>query len=507
MVSLTVLVTSQPVNQENIGHIRSLFQLSRAFSGMIKGPSSGATIMMRDMGVRVPRGQKLSLSEKNELRQSADAKQRQTVTTILNEVRLNFSERDLLVPAQPTFDDPDLYWKPVDDFLVFAASIASTRARISGQILLNLFDEVKPSILAIEDFSNPSLPFENIVANVTRRYLKTATDFALNELETEINGHLSGLNSGGLRGGLNIKFVTNLINERRHQFEVRVEELLPHLADYSPAETDRCRKWIEDAIQKSCRRLFVDRCLLVVVPELQNEIIDNIKNQIDFEANRLSIDEISLYSFTDLSRRYEDQAASQLRTGAINVHAELVSRAAFWEGVGQIKSNVSEYGKAVERRRRQEYDQHQREEARKRKEKADRRREVQRLRLQREDEARRARERREQAERLRWQREEEERRRLEAERQQRELQEYLESARRRLAAEQERQRRLEEARRAQLARERAEREAEDRRRREEAQRARQREAARQAAIRRRIEYEGAHPPVVYRSSGSGCAVF
>jgi hypothetical protein len=116
--------------------------------------------MMRDVGVRYPQGQKLNLDEKNALRQECDIRERTKILKTLNAHQVRFSETDLLVLAQPDFEEPDLYWKSIEDLLDFAVAVAAKRRPVSGKTLLELLEEAKSSIMKIVDFSNPSIPFE-----------------------------------------------------------------------------------------------------------------------------------------------------------------------------------------------------------------------------------------------------------------------------------------------------------------------------------------------------------
>jgi hypothetical protein len=174
MVSMTVLVMKEQVNHGNIDNVRSLFILSHAFSRDLPGFLIGTTIMMREVGIRYPRGARLSLQQRDEYRQQSDVKQRTAIMNVLNRERLKFSERDLIVLGQPGFEEEDVYWKSMEDFLRFTAAIMDGRQKISGQSLLQLFNEAKPSIMQVTDFANPSIPFETIMQNITIRYLKEA---------------------------------------------------------------------------------------------------------------------------------------------------------------------------------------------------------------------------------------------------------------------------------------------------------------------------------------------
>jgi ribosomal protein L35AE/L33A len=67
MASMIVQVMKGQVNQQNISDVRAQFVLSRAFTRKLPGFSIGTTIMMREVGVRLPKGRKPSIAERNEM--------------------------------------------------------------------------------------------------------------------------------------------------------------------------------------------------------------------------------------------------------------------------------------------------------------------------------------------------------------------------------------------------------------------------------------------------------
>jgi hypothetical protein len=257
MVSMTVLVMKEQVNRENIENVRSLFLLSHAFSSQLPGFSIGTTIMMRDVGIRYPRVQKLTVHQKNCLRQKADEEQRGKIMELLNENHISFSERDFLVLAQPEFDEANLYWESINDFLYFLANIAANRSHVSGNSLLDLLQEAKPSIMQVTDFSNPSIPFNTIVQNIVDRYLKKASSTTIADGENEIKTRIMQLSSAHLRGGLDARFVGDIIAKWIRAFEEKAEQLFPHLLEYSPDQAEEHRELIKNSIEMITNRLFV----------------------------------------------------------------------------------------------------------------------------------------------------------------------------------------------------------------------------------------------------------
>jgi hypothetical protein len=193
--------------------------LSHAFSRQLPGFSIGTTIMMRDVGVRYQRGQKLTLAAKNQLRQDRDVKFRTPIIEALNRRNLKFSERDFLVLAQPSIDEPELYWKSIEDFLIFTASVASARANITGESLIKLFGPAKPFVIQIADFSNPSLPFGVIMEKVATRYLTKACRTTTAAVTKEMHQDVNQMNSLDIRSGLQARRVQDTIAQVIRDFE------------------------------------------------------------------------------------------------------------------------------------------------------------------------------------------------------------------------------------------------------------------------------------------------
>jgi flagellar biosynthesis GTPase FlhF len=355
MVSMTVLVMKEQVNHENIENVRSLFVLSHAFSRQLPGFSIGTTIMMREVGVRYPKGKKLDLDDKNALRQESDVKQRTNILKILNDNHVTFSEADFLVLGQPGIDENDLYWKSIEDFLHFTVSIAVKRGNVSGQSLLQLFEEAKPSIMQVTDFSNPSIPFDRIMQNITGRYLKQASSAAIEGGKKDVQEWLTQLKSLNLRGGLDSHVVGDKIVKWTHVFEEKAEQLFPQLLAYSSEQTEKYRELIKNSIEMSSNQLFVERSIAVVVPEIQNEIFEGIKQDIAKEMNAIPVEELGGFSFTTLSLRHEGQGESRFHQSVLKIHLEIPKSAEFSKFIGELRANISEHVKDVETAKRKQY--------------------------------------------------------------------------------------------------------------------------------------------------------
>jgi hypothetical protein len=355
MASMTVLVMKEQVNQENIESVRSLFVLSHAFSRQLPGFSIGTTIMMRDVGIRYPPGQQLTLNQKNCLRQKTDGEQRAKILKILNDNRVTFSETEFLVLAQPEFEEEYLYWKSIEDFLRFTANVAENRSRVSGQSLLDLFEEAKPSIMQVTDFSNPSIPFDRIMQNITDRYLNEASSTAIEDREQDVKKWLTERNRESLRRGLGVDFVECMIVKCIHAFEEKSEQLFPHLLEYSPDQVQEHRTLIKNSIETMINELFVEQCIDVLLPVIECEIVHTIQQKIATEMNAIPVANLGNFPFATLSFRHEQEAESRFQQSVLKIHRDIPKSTGFPKLVGEMRRNISEYVKDIETANRDQY--------------------------------------------------------------------------------------------------------------------------------------------------------
>jgi hypothetical protein len=295
------------------------------------------------------------LDEQNEKRKIVDLNQRTKILEILNQGTENFSEQDHLVLAQPSTSDPELYWKSFGEFLFFTAEIAARKANFSGDSLLKLFDEAKPFLLKITDFSNPSIPFDQIMHNVVTRDLTEARLAATKLAEMKIREQISGFSNTILRNGLTKEFVDDRISNCLNDFILKSQEAFPHILNYLPNETEKHRQELRNVIQTTCNQLFVKQCFAKLLPQIQFEAFETIKENIPNEMKAINIANVGVFNFTSLSTQYETRIESQFQNMTSQIHKDIPSSPEFGEFLSRLRTNVREYVQEFESRRKQEY--------------------------------------------------------------------------------------------------------------------------------------------------------
>jgi hypothetical protein len=356
LASITLLVMGEPVNHQNIDHVRALLLLSHAFSRDLPGFANGTTIMMREIGVPSEKGRKQSIEELDEKRKHSDDEQRVKIIHLLDEANVHCTPETLLVLAQPQlYRQTELYWKSIQDFLKFAAIIASLRENITGSSLIDLFMEAKPLIMQVEDFANPSLPFDQVLDKITNDYLETAYNHAIHIVDDKIGKLIDIINSIELRNGLHVDFIAKQIEFAMHLFKETAERRLPHLLDYAPAKTHAFQERVKNDVQTSCNNRFLERCSAVLLPELQIEIIEQAKVEIQAEIEKLTPLEVAVFSFTKLSNQYETTCTSRFEQVVSKIHPEIVTSSGFQSLTCQLRTRISEYVLEVETVQRREH--------------------------------------------------------------------------------------------------------------------------------------------------------
>jgi hypothetical protein len=141
-------------------------------------------------------------------------------------------------------------------------------------------------------------------------------------------------------------------------FEKRAEQLFPHVLEYAPDDTVQHKKEISDSVQHLCNQLFIDQCLTVLLPNIQTEIVEHVKNEIAYEIQAIPIDDLGVFSFTDLSIRYENTADAQFHDLITQIHQEIVLSARCNQLVESLRMKISDHVKSIESVKKQKYSEH-----------------------------------------------------------------------------------------------------------------------------------------------------
>jgi GTPase SAR1 family protein len=493
IASMVVLVVNDQVNFANGDDARAMLMLSHAFGHELPGFSVGTTIMIREVGVRTRPKEHHTFEQKNELRKKADHVQREKILSFLNQSR--FSQETLLVLAQPEIETEDLYWKSIEDFLVFSGEIASKRSQISGEGLIRLFNEAKPIILRINDFNNPTIPFETIIGNMATLDLSVAYDEAIAVGEGAIIQYFADLPNASLRNGPNGQFIRDVQSRSINVFELKAEGSFLRGLDKYRLERENRRTLVQNTVQQRYDRRFDDQCLEILVPQIRSEVLETIKCEVKEKIDGQPITDVATFNFIDFAIRCETKARARFGELVEGIHPRLGSSVEFKNCAESLGAAIQSHVRDIESVRRRKYAAYIEAEARQRAAEEEARRRAELLRI---EEEKRQKMEAERQEALRQEREKAERRRKEEEA----AKAAQEAQLARLRAE-EVARKVAEEKAAQVERERIEQVMREQAAAAECQRQEQArqaaaEAARQAELRAQAErLRAAPPPVVY----------
>jgi hypothetical protein len=418
---------------------------------------------------------------------------------------IQLSEEDLLVLAQPTMRQPDLYWKSIEDFLIFTASIASRKSNFSGESLLRLFDEAKPFLMQIQDFSNPSIPFQKIMRNVVIRYLSDARSAAIKNAEIKINQEISKFTITVLRAGLIVNFISDHVKNCSHDFKLKAQQSFPYVLKYLPTETTKQLTDLQNSIQLICNQSFVKQCFIRLIPQIQNEIVETIKREIAANLNEIDIADMGAFNFTTLSTQFEKTAESRFRNIIIQIHRDISSSSQFVQFVSRLHTNIRSYVQEVETNLKQKHLAYVEAESARKKAELDAKHQANLQKMSEEEAAKRRKIEEEKIEIIRQQKEEEVRHRIEMAQAQAKAEADLEAHKESMALMRKAAEQTEREHREMFAQVQADMRASQERMERENQEERRVQAEREQSMRSQIQQLRSQPPIVIHTGG-GCNV-
>jgi hypothetical protein len=332
MASMIVFVTKNVISHTNLPHISAILKLSHAFTGESLSFAKGTAIMIREVGIRREEGKK-----PDDIRRQTDIERRKIVLQMMAENGVNYSDGDFLLLEQPTLDrEEDLYWKSIEDFLEFAAKIASERPLVRGNLLLELFEMAKPSIMNINNFSDPQVPFTEILRDIRTKAMDDAFTNATQNLEQEVKAKFEGVSQDSLRKGPDgVHNWTDFILQRVKAFETNANKSFPGVVEDLSLEAEEKRVAIKEKVTKHRDQVLFDACFEELLPIMQNEELEETQTEIKMEMKNLSVWEYLVMSFTNLSIKYTKKSDSRFETKIGAIHEGLLQDGRF-EKVSQL---------------------------------------------------------------------------------------------------------------------------------------------------------------------------
>jgi hypothetical protein len=93
---------------------------------------------------------------------------------------------------------------------------------------------------------------------------------------------------------------------------MNVDLLFPRLLAASEKQAQEHSDAIEQDVWALCERWFIQRCVKVLIPDLQQVAIAKVKISIDEEMNKTPVESRDKISFIDLSARCETATGTQV---------------------------------------------------------------------------------------------------------------------------------------------------------------------------------------------------
>jgi hypothetical protein len=131
-------------------------------------------------------------------------------------------------------------------------------------------------------------------------------------------------------------------------FQAKAEELFPYLLQYSPEQAQEHRELIKNSMEMIAKQFFVQRCIAILLPEIKDEILKGIKQDLATEINEIPVEALGYFPFPSLSSRVEQEGQSQFRQSVLIIHPDLATSQEFTELVEELRATISAHVKDIE---------------------------------------------------------------------------------------------------------------------------------------------------------------
>jgi hypothetical protein len=221
-------------------------------------------------------------------------------------------------------------------------------------------------VMTVTDFSNPGIPFNQLMESVAVQYLSKASDTVIQALVPKVAAYLAGQSNEALRNGLNVKWVVDTTFSVTHAFEEEADKLLPCVLAYAPQKTKTYCEEIKKAAESICAQKFIERCVAVLLPDIQNNVLQKTKAAIDAEMTDLPVEHVGAFKFIYLSDRHLKTAEEAFRNDVNKIHSGITSSSEFQSLKSSLCTDISGYVTKVEQQRKDEFMTYTTQEAKKR---------------------------------------------------------------------------------------------------------------------------------------------
>jgi hypothetical protein len=277
---------------------------------------------------------------------------------VLNGGHLKFAVNDFSVFCQPGFED----WSSINDFLMFAREIAQSRHPVPARQFVDFFNEALPRIMAVTDFDNPDIPFDQILLNIIDRCLGRARTHALSLLELCIQLPILRLQPADLKRCPNVPCITDGARAVLTAFRNKANELHPTILEYSPPRTDSYLQMLQADINEAASSACMTACV-AVLPMIQTDCFNQLKERIQNTIGAADRSTVGLYNFSELCSDRQKQGVEMLEVEATRLNAGLTSRREFLDAAEKLRLDIAVFMKELEVRKKGEYEQYRREAA------------------------------------------------------------------------------------------------------------------------------------------------
>jgi hypothetical protein len=139
-----------------------------------------------------------------------------------------------------------------------------------------------------------------------------------------------------------------MISWVNNTFQMNVALLFPGLLAASENQAQEYSDAIEQDVWALCERWVIERCVEVLIPDLQQVAITRVKTSIDEGMNKTPVESIDKVSFINLSARCETATGTQVGENVDRIHSGISQWSRFDKLICNLRIKVRDYVSAME---------------------------------------------------------------------------------------------------------------------------------------------------------------
>lgn len=346
-ISTVNIFVSKNIDRSNIFSMKAFFLLPQLIPGTQQKLNKNWAIVLTEIGVPG----KPSKENYEEKRKENDENELKKFLGNLSDQNINFNKENTAFFAQPRWKDKENYFESINDLIRFIVSGVSKRIPIPGKGLIDIFENIFPKILEINDLDNPDVGIADIVQNLIHQYFKKAKNHALQRLPNLINEKFNNQTARYLIGLSGQNYYNEIQETIIHLFEHEANMIFENLTNLFPEEFQNFVNVIKINVVRKTTKAYENICKLVIIPYVYDQIKNTKKDQIRIYFNYKDSSALRQINQEVEIEKYQREAYNSFTQQINAINPILTSKQEFISKIHPLYAFISEEVILAKRRR------------------------------------------------------------------------------------------------------------------------------------------------------------